>query len=451
VSYKTRELAKLFPEAYASDDVDSLLYKLLDVIGAELMVADEKIKRLLKSHWVNYASGNALDGLGAIYGVQRRLLPEGTPEPDSAFRLRLKSVVPLFAGGGTKKAVKGAVRSALGLPFDLDKLNLPADYLPLRRDLENLITLEEFSPKTERLVVKSGVDEVEGASELTLVVDVPSVDIPSVKKSRPRIRWTFPSGGERPSGNGRRLSLELAGARVGVKSKDALLLRSGESLILSATANGNLSAAVGVEDKSGSFTNLDGTEPAIMPEVPLDRSEWKFRAHSGLFDISTFDDDTYDLPHYEIEMSWTRYEPLSFDVHVPYFFQAAVEQLEEQHHYDGGIFAFQGLPLETIQEVVDQTRAAGVRGHVHFSLNWAENHGQTDTPRKEDFDTARKEEKPCPFRIEASHRAPENAGAADSLDVGSFNREAESQDLSDTFVLGGVWDVSTFDGSYGFQ
>ncbi len=434
MSYKTRELARLFPEAYASDDTHSLLYKLLEVFGAELMVADGKVKQLLKSHWVNYASGHALDGLGAIYGVQRRFLPDGTSEPDAAFRLRLKGVVPLFTGGGTKRAVVGAVRSALGLPFDLDQLNLPATHLPLRRDLENLITLEEFSPKTGRLV-ETAVGEVEGASQLTLVVDVPSV-----KESRPWIRWTLPGGGEQPSGNGRWLSLELVGTRtasgdpVGVKSKDDFLLRSGESLVLSARADGSLSAAIGAQDKSDSFTNLDGTEPAIMPQVPLGRSEWKFRAHSGLFDVGTFDDDTYGLPRYEVEMDWTRYQPLSFDVHVPYFFQQAVNQLKNQHRYGGEIFAFQGLPQQRIQEVVDQTRAAGVQGHVHFSLNWVENHGQREGPR-----------------IEARHRASEDAGAADSLEVGSFNRETETQDAREVFVIGGVWDVSTFDGSYGFQ
>src|SRR5215207_10694590 len=110
--YKTDELVDLFPDAYALDGAGSLLYKLLDAVGAELMVADGKVKRLLKSHWVGYASGRALDGLGAIYGVERRRLPGGEPEPDRVFRSRLRAVVPLFTGGGTHEAVKGAVRSA---------------------------------------------------------------------------------------------------------------------------------------------------------------------------------------------------------------------------------------------------------------------------------------------------------------------------------------------------
>lgn len=429
--YKTEELANLFPSAYAADDTGSLLYKLLDAFGAELMAADEKVKQLLKSHWVNYASGEALDGLGTIYGVQRRLLRDGeTRESDDNFRLRLKAVVPTFTGGGTKKAVLGAVRSALGLPFDLDQLNLPAEYDNLRKDVAALITLTEFSPRAERLVDDAVVENGD-ASELTLVVDVPTV-----RQSRPRIRWTFRRDDEQKGHSGRQLSLERPNIAEGIASKDALAVLPGETLLLSTDAGGNLSAVIGTRDVSGLFTNLDGSEPAVLPEVPPGRSEWRFRAQSGLFNFSKFDEnETYDLPEFEVEMSWLRYEPLTFDVHVPYFLEESVNRLVERHQYSGNLFAFQGLPLERIQEVVDQTRAAGVRGQVHFSLNWVEDHDQREEHT----------------RISAVHRASEDAGAADSLSVGSFNREAEAHDLGEAFVIGGVWDVSTFDGSYGFQ
>ncbi len=71
MSYKTDRLTDLFPEAYAVGDRESLLYKLLDAVGAEFMAADEAIKRLLKSHWVDYAEGAGLDGLAATFGVTR--------------------------------------------------------------------------------------------------------------------------------------------------------------------------------------------------------------------------------------------------------------------------------------------------------------------------------------------------------------------------------------------
>src|SRR5215472_4349325 len=128
MSYKTDRLVALLPDAYGALDRESVLYKVLDVFGSELITADGKVKDLLKSHWVRYAAGAALDGLASIYGVERRILRGGQPEPDDAFRTRLQSVVPLFTGGGTVKAVLGAVRSALGLPFDLNQLQIPDSF-----------------------------------------------------------------------------------------------------------------------------------------------------------------------------------------------------------------------------------------------------------------------------------------------------------------------------------
>ena len=43
MAYKTDRLVDLFPDAYAARDRESLLYKLLDAAGAELMEADESI------------------------------------------------------------------------------------------------------------------------------------------------------------------------------------------------------------------------------------------------------------------------------------------------------------------------------------------------------------------------------------------------------------------------
>jgi hypothetical protein len=427
MSYKTDGLTDVLPDAYAVDDAESLLYKLLDAFGAELMTADEKLKRLLKSHWVNYSDGPALDGLAAVFGVRRRLLRDGvTPESDDAFRTHLKAVVPTFAGGGTGRAVLGAVRSAFGLPYDLRDLNLPEGFDALRADIERLITLEEFSPKAETLVGDE-VAEIDDASQLTLVVDTPTV-----KEVRPRIRWTF-----RDNEGRQRMSVELVGTTQGIKTtRDGLVVPADEPLTLSADTEGFLNARLAGEDVSRFFVNLDDSAPAIMPEVPRTRSEWKFRAQSGIFDTSKFDSgEIYDLPEYAVEMSWWRYEPLTFDVRVPYFLDGSVRQLAQQHGYTGAVFEFQELPPERIQEVVDQTRAAGVRGHVHFSLNWAEDHDQYEESKV----------------IEGLHRASENAAAADSLSVGSFNRETEVQDIGEVFVIGGVWDVSTFDGSYGFQ
>ena len=506
MSYKTDRLVNLFPDAYAAKDSESLLYKLLDALGAEFMDADDVLKRLLKSHWVNYAEGKALDRLGSIYGISRRRLPHGIKlfstglgfsgdlenglvpgtlrqifanhkfplssnvpvaveisstrwliddldeqrtyqaqkeedrltfylltETDEAFRLRLKSVVNLFTGGGTLKAVKGAVQSALGLPFNLEQLNLTAGAEALRADLENLVTIVEFSPEVSS-IIENRLTEVDEASQLILTTEAGSVQAVT-----PQIQWQFTKGG------GRRLTLESLDSGEGIQSDDSLIVPAGETLRLSSELDGSLSAILAGQNVATAFTNLDGTTPARLPEVPGDRdSEWKFRAKGGLFDISTFDrSNTFDLPEYLVEMRWVRYEPLTFDVYVPYFLQNVVESLKARHGFAGSLFVFEGLPREQIQTVVNQTQAAGVRGSVAFSLTFFETHDQADFQVHE--------KKALGFRVSGVHQTLEDADTQDSLSLGSFNRETEAHDVAETFVMGGVFDVSTFDTHYGFQ
>jgi hypothetical protein len=233
------------------------------------------------------------------------------------------------------------------------------------------------------------------------------------------------------------MSVELLGTGVGIKTvREGLVVPANETLTLAADEGGALSARLAGEDVSHLLVNLDDSAPAVMPEVPRTRSEWRFKTQSGILDLSKFDsDEMYDLPEFAVEMSWWRYEPLTFDVRVPYFLERSVKDLARRHKYAGTVFEFQELPPERIQEVVDQTRAAGVRGHVHFSLNESEDHDQYEESAV----------------IEGRHRASEEADAADLFSVGSFNRGSEVQGLGEVFVIGGVWDVSTFDGGYGFQ
>lgn len=429
MSYKTERLINLFPDIYAADDRGSLLYRVLDAIADELMDADDAVKQMLKAHWIDYAQGAALDGLGAIFGVERRNLPRLNPddpirkESDAAFRRRLKAIVPLFTGGGTRRAVLGAVRSALGLPFDSEQFQLPPQYEALQQAINDLITMVEFDPETETYA-ESVVAAVDDASQLTV-----SVQEISITAAYPRIIWQMTRGG------GRLLRLQLDGTDFGVRSRPSLLVPEGSSLVLTALSGGQLNALLDGVDVSARFTNLDGSVPAILPQVPAEGGDWVFRARGGLYDISQLDlGDSYDLPEFSVTMEWTRYKPLSFVVHVPYFLKETVENLAQIHNYNGDLFVFEGLPPEAIQAVIDQTRAAGVRGSVQFSLRLYEKHDQREQ-----------------LLQDGTYALNEDADARDQLRVGSINRVDETHDAQDTLIIGGVFDVSRFDDGFGFQ
>jgi hypothetical protein len=132
-------------------------------------------------------------------------------------------------------------------------------------------------------------------------------------------------------------------------------------------------------------------------------------------------------------MTWRSFTPLTFDVIVPYFLKQAIDNLKALLGFTGDIFVFEGLDYNTIQQVVDQTRAAGVRGTVQFSLTHVESHDQRES-----------------LRIHGDHRHTEDADQRDSLTTASGARLVEPHDVAERLALGAVFDVSRFDGSFGF-
>jgi hypothetical protein len=440
MSFKTDRLSALFPDAYASREGASLLHGVLDALGAELMRGDAAIKDLLKSHWIAYAQAGGLDGLGALIGVQRRLLPDGTPEGDDTFRPLVKSTVPSFIGGGTVEAVKGAVRAALGLPYDLalfqQQLVGPGGAIPpamaaLVTGLSQLVRIEEFSPKLE-VVLGSAAPAVAG-STVTLNLDFTTIDpLP------PRIEWTFPQGG------GRLLSLIRQDTGTGLRSKGNFEVPPGATLLLAGGTPASFSASVGSTDVSALFSAADGVSAPALPPVPSGASKWIFSATRGAaFDLSAFDRaEVFDAAGFSVRMQWLRLQPLVFDVVVPYFVDAAVQRLLAGSGFENRFKLFKGLSLDAIQRVVDSRRAAGVRGMVQYAIHLpAESAERTPWDDQAVLD---------PFAAALEGRMSETQDAAESLAVGAFDSETELHDASERFVIGGVFNVAVFDGVFGF-
>jgi len=440
MSFKTDRLVALFPDAYASGEGASLLHGVLDALGAELMRGDAGIKDLLKSHWIDYARGGGLDGLGALMGVERRLLPDGTPEADDTFRPLLKSTVPSFIGGGTVEAVKGAVRAALGLPYDLalfaQQLAGPGGSMPpataaLIQGLAGLVRVEEFAPKLE-VMLGAATPTVTG-STVTLNLDFPTID-----PQPPRVEWTFPAGG------GRWLSLTRQDTGTGVRSLGNFEVPPGATLLLSGGTAATFSASIGSTDVSARFVAADGVSAPALPKVPSGPSKWIFSANRGAaFDVSAFDSaEVLDAAGFAVRLQWLRLQPLVFDVVVPYFVDAAVQRLLSGSGLAQRFKLFKGLSLDAIQRVVDSRRAAGVRGMVQYAINLP----AESTERKPWDDHAVLD----PFSARLDAALAETHDSQESLSVGAFESETELHDSSDRFVIGGVFNVAVFDGVFGF-
>jgi len=441
MSFKTDRLVALFPDVYAAREGDSLLHRILDAFGNELLHADTAVKDLLKSHWIDYAKVGGLDGLGALFDVSRRLLPDGTPEGDDTFRPLVKATVPSFIGGGTVEAIKGAVRAALGLPYDLMLLqrqlagpsgNLSKGISDLVTGLATLVQIEEFSPKTE-VVLGSASPTATGS---TTALDL---NFSTVQPVAPRIEWTFTQGG------GRRLSLVRQDTGAGIVSMGDFEVPQGATLVLAGEGTAQFSASVGTTDVSSSFVDVDGTSPPQLPEVPAGGSKWIFTAAGAAeFDISAFDrGETFSAAAFSVLMEWIRYQPLMFDVVVPYFVDAAVKRIVAGTGYESRFKVFKGLSLDAIQKVVDGARAAGVQGMVQYSLSLpGESSEKTPWEDQAATDT---------FSAVIESDRTETHDADEALAVGAFDSALEMHNATEHFAIGGVFNVSVFDGSFGFQ
>ena len=441
MSFKTDRLAALFPEVYAAREGESLLHRVLDATGFELMRADTAVKNLLKSHWIDYAKAGGLDGLGALLGVTRRLLPDGTPEDDDTFRPLLKSTVPSFVGGGTVEAVKGAVRAALGLPYDLvlfeeqqaGPSGISSQHLKdLVAGLKDLVQIEEFSPKAE-VILGNALPSPLGSTTIL------EANFATIQPVAPRIEWTFTKGG------GRYLSLVREDTGAGIRSKGDFEVPEGSTLVLAGDGITHFSASIGTLNVSSFFSDIDGTSPPQLPDVPAGDSRWIFSALRGAeFDLSKFDQgETLDATTFSVRMAWIRFQPLTFDVVVPYFVEAAIRRIVTTSGYDKRFKIFKGLSLDAIQKVVDRSRAAGVRGMVQYSLALP-GESSDKTPWEDQGATEK-------FSGAIDDISSETHDASESLLVGALDSALEMHDTYERFVIGGVFNVSVFDGSFGFQ
>jgi hypothetical protein len=102
-----RMIARM-PFVYHTED-PSNIRKLITIESEQLCLLYDELEDVQHSHWVDTASGFALDALGSLLSTPRR-----AGETDSAFKARLKAVLPTFTGGGTIPHLKKIVAGALG-------------------------------------------------------------------------------------------------------------------------------------------------------------------------------------------------------------------------------------------------------------------------------------------------------------------------------------------------
>jgi len=106
-----RLLARL-PDLYYKE-TDSNIRKLFTIFAKQGADLHDVFSDTRKAHWVDYATGQSLDNIGALLKTPRRLY-----ETDDDYRKRLKTIIPTFEGGGTIDQLKIVIAPAAGCTVD---------------------------------------------------------------------------------------------------------------------------------------------------------------------------------------------------------------------------------------------------------------------------------------------------------------------------------------------
>lgn len=102
------EIYKTLPCYYAKDS-DTNIYRFLNSFADSLETFSSNLNLMRSQLYVDTASGDSLDKLGAVFN-----LPRMPGESDNLYRARIKSYIPGFLGGGTFDAIVTNVKNRWG-------------------------------------------------------------------------------------------------------------------------------------------------------------------------------------------------------------------------------------------------------------------------------------------------------------------------------------------------
>lgn len=91
-------------------EFQSTIYRYLESHDAEFNNLDDDVTEIISSRQVEYATGEKLDRIGALFGR----LGKRSDRSDNDYRSYLKSVVESFSGRGSRAGLKFAISSAVG-------------------------------------------------------------------------------------------------------------------------------------------------------------------------------------------------------------------------------------------------------------------------------------------------------------------------------------------------
>ncbi len=298
----TEKIIKRLPEFYRARERDSLFYTIVNAFAKSIMEQQKDLFSVMKSHWVDTAYGLDLDLLGSLLRLKRK-----SNEKDADFRIRIKSTVANFKGGGTVEAVKTQL----------------ALYLAIAKDQIVLIENPPV-PMTVEKTVRSG----------------DAWQMSSVSVNHEQIMVVLAIG----EGEAREPTLTDSDNNFSIKYNGTI--KSGETLII----KDGKAELDGVDVSSNVSFN-----PIAKPMVSRKDSRWIYRERLsdtlGRFNQAKFNEHVFykPIPPTTIRFEWTAHMLAAFEVKVP------LSVLERDN-----------ISKQEVVELVNAIKAAGVKAFVTF-------------------------------------------------------------------------------------
>lgn len=297
---RAEKMCDRLPKFYKGWDRNSLVYTFMSSFASQLDDADEQIAEIMRAHWVDSATGQDLDRLGAAVLSMRML-----GEDDEKYRLRIRRAVSDYRGGGTVRAILESVMGLLGTSSEGDVEIVENPLLSL----------------SEEVKVMAG--------------ETWTISSRTVEDVEPRIRISVNEGGEVKDPT-------LTNLKTGDTVTFKGTLVSGDEIILS---NGR--AELNGKDET------ENVEVKGFPMLLREGSIWKYNESLsgllGVFDSAKFDEHTFTkgIPFLTIRFDWEGHAPASFEVRIK-----------------SGALKRSGLEVGDVERFVSRMRAAGVSSKV---------------------------------------------------------------------------------------
>jgi hypothetical protein len=266
---RAEKVAARLPHFYLSWDRSSVVSNVVESVGKRMEEMEKDFAWIMRSHWVDTASGKDLDRLGALFSI-----PRGE-ERDGDYRGRLKTAIISYKGGGTVGSIKMMARIALGLPFD------------------HPIEVRENPPSARKKTWK-----VRANGEWT-------VDPRSIRDSKPDITITIDTKGAAI------VNPTIVNVDTGETVTFNGRLTYGDTLKL-----GNGQALLNGSDET---QKLSDNKPFSLPRR---KTKWQYTESIGS-NIAVFDKAYFDKSVFAVDITssitfeWTAYQPAFFEVLIP--------------------------------------------------------------------------------------------------------------------------------------